>query len=60
LGDAFNTAREKVNIPCSVAARLFPKGFRERLVLLEYGKTKVVIFAKDPEDPCNTLEEGAA
>ncbi|MBP1747997.1 MAG: hypothetical protein H6Q52_536 [Deltaproteobacteria bacterium] len=52
LGNAFRTAREKVNIPCSVAARLFPRGSRERLVLLEYGKAKVR-FAENPEGHCN-------
>ncbi len=41
LGDAFRAARDRVNIPCSTVARLFPKGTPERLALLEYGKTGV-------------------
>ncbi len=52
LGQAFRAARENVNIPCSAAARLFPRGSRERLALLEYGKANVR-FAEDPEDKCN-------
>lgn len=41
LRHAFRMAREKVNIPCSIAARMFPEGSKERLAILEYGKTKV-------------------
>ncbi len=48
LENAFRAAREKVNIPCSVAARLFPRRSKERLALLEYGKAKVR-FAEDPQ-----------
>jgi len=46
LGDAFRFVRERVNIPCSIVGRLFPKGSAERLTLLGYGKTSVV-FAED-------------
>lgn len=53
LVNAFAAAREKVNIPCSVAARLFPRGSQERLAVLEYGKAKVT-FAEGPEErSCN-------
>lgn len=48
LENAFRAARERVNIPCSVAARLFPKRSKERLALLEYGKANVK-FAEDPQ-----------
>jgi hypothetical protein len=48
LGHAFSIVREKVNVPCSVVARLFPRGSEERLVLLEYGKAKVK-FAQNPK-----------
>ena len=41
LGEAFSTARERVNIPCSIVARMFPKNSRERLTLLAYGKNNV-------------------
>ncbi len=41
LGHAFRMAREEVNIPCSIAARMFPEGSGERLAILEYGKAKV-------------------
>lgn len=41
LADAFRAARDRVNIPCSTVARLFPKGTPERTALLEYGKVQV-------------------
>jgi len=41
LADAFRVARDRVNIPCSTVARLFPKGTPERMALLEYGKVHV-------------------
>jgi len=41
LIDAFTQVRAKVNIPCSVVARLFGRGTRERMALLGYGKTRV-------------------
>ena len=49
LRNAFTAVREKVNVPCSVVARLFPRGSGERLALLEYGKPKVK-FADNPEN----------
>jgi len=45
LGDAFRVARDRVNIPCSTVARLFPKDTPERMALLGYGKTGVVFAA---------------
>jgi hypothetical protein len=48
LEHAFSIVREKVNVPCSAVARLFPRGSPERLALLEYGKAKVK-FAQDPK-----------
>jgi hypothetical protein len=47
LGHAFSMAREKANIPCSLAARLFPKGSKERLAILEYGKAKVTFALQE-------------
>ena len=41
LAEAFTMAREKANIPCSLVGRMFPRDSRERLVLMEYGKTHV-------------------
>ncbi len=41
LIDAFTQVRAKVNIPCSVVARLFGRGTGERMALLGYGKTRV-------------------
>jgi len=49
LADAFRAAREKVNIPCSTAARLFPRNSAERMAILEYGKERVR-FAEYPDD----------
>ncbi len=47
LIDAFSAVRAKVNIPCSVVARLFERGTRERMALLGYGKTQVVFADED-------------
>ncbi len=49
LADAFHAVRERTNIPCSVAARLFPRETKERMILLEYGKAKVR-FAENSGD----------
>lgn len=59
LGNAFMVVREKVNVPCSVVARLFPRGSEERLALLEYGKAKVK-FAYNPDSAgrCPQNERG--
>ena len=60
LGNVFRVVRENVNVPCSVVARLFPRGSLERLALLEYGKAKVK-FAHNPEGirRCPENERGA-
>lgn len=42
LAHAFSIVRSQVNIPCCRVARLFQEKTRERLTLLEYGKTRVV------------------
>lgn len=49
LAEAFGAVREKVNMPCSVVARLFERGTRERMALLEYGKARVT-FAEEEMD----------
>jgi hypothetical protein len=49
LADAFSAVRAKVNIPCSVVARLFERGSRERMALLGYGKVSVT-FADEKMD----------
>lgn len=49
LADAFSAVRAKVNMPCSVVARLFERGTRERMALLGYGKVRVT-FADEELD----------
>ncbi|HOD76062.1 MAG TPA: hypothetical protein PKJ17_08545 [Syntrophorhabdaceae bacterium] len=49
LADAFGVVRAKVNMPCSVVARLFERGTRERMALLQYGKVRVT-FADEETD----------
>ena len=47
LADAFSAVRMEVNIPCSVVARLFPRGTKERMVLLGYGKVRVAFAGEE-------------
>jgi hypothetical protein len=49
LADAFSSVRTKVNMPCSVVARLFKPGTPERMALLGYGKVRVT-FAREETD----------
>lgn len=57
LARAFEEVREKVNIPCSVVARLFPRNSKERMALLAYGKSRVT-FAEAPQGSPATSEGG--
>ncbi|MBP1749957.1 MAG: hypothetical protein H6Q52_2496 [Deltaproteobacteria bacterium] len=57
LANAFRAARENVNIPCSTAARLFPRNAAERMAILEYGKERVR-FAGYPEDAVSGTKGG--
>lgn len=56
LDNAFRAVRERINIPCSVVGRLFPKGSAERLTLLGYGKTKV-FFAQEKDPAQDTAKD---
>jgi len=58
LAEVFSAVRMKVNIPCSVAARLFPRGTRERLALLEYGKVQVVFAGEEGSTEGRRNEKG--
>jgi hypothetical protein len=57
LANAFRAARENVNIPCSTAARLFPRNSAERMAILEYGKERVR-FAEYPDDTLSGTKGG--
>ncbi len=50
LADAFSAVRMRVNIPCSLVARLFPRGTKERMVLLGYGKERVAFAVEKTAD----------
>jgi len=58
LAEAFGVVRMKVNIPCSVVARLFPPETKERMALLGYGKVGVIFADEGMRDEACRKKKG--